>query len=465
MTALWIALAVMCATTAAALLWPLFRRRSAPARSSFELGVYRDQLAELDRDLERGLIAPAEARAARLEIERRILRAADDGSATSLEPAGAGHRSYVAVAAVLVPALAVALYAQLGEPRLPDQPLASRTDREPNGPGGPDVGQIVAQLEARLAESPGDLEGWLMLGRSRGVLGDAQSSLDAYRRAQALAGDDPRVLGALGESLVVAGGGVVTPEAKDLFHRLAERSADDPRPAFYLGLADSQAGDYQKALERWQALLAAAPADAPWRERVAEAVRGAAVELKLDPEAVLAQTPSAPAPAALPQPSEEDMARAAAMSPEQQQALIRNMVDRLQARMDADGSDVEGWLRLAQARIVLGELDRARTAFEQGLRLHPDETLLLKGYASLLLGPVRPDTGLPEIGEKPAELYGKAARLQPADPEPWYYLGIRALQEGRKDEARSSWEKVLANLDPSHPEYAAIKERLGQLGG
>jgi cytochrome c-type biogenesis protein CcmH len=343
--------------------------------------------------------------------------------------------------------------------------LASRTDREPNVPGGPDVGQMVAQLEARLAESPGDLEGWLLLGRSLGVLGDAQGSLDAYRRAQALAGDDPRVLGALGESLVVASGGMVTPEAQDLFRRLAGRSVEDPRPAFYLGLADSQAGDYQKALERWQALLADAPADAPWRERVAEAVRGAAVELKLDPEAVLARIPSAPAPAALPQPSEEDVARAAAMSPEQQQAFIRSMVDRLQARMDADGSDVEGWLRLAQARIALGEPDRARTAFEQALRLHPDEPVLLKSYAALLLGPIRPETGLPEIGDKPAELYGKAARLQPADPEPWYYLGIRALQEGRKDEARSSWEKVLAYLDPTHPEYAAIKERLGQLGG
>lgn len=465
MMVLWIALAAMCAITAAALLWPLFRRGSAPARSSFELGVYRDQLAELERDLERGLIGPAEVRAARLEIERRILRAVGDGSPSSLGPTGAGHRGFVAVAALLVPTLAVALYAQLGQPRLPDQPLASRTDQELNAPGGPNVQEMVAQLEARLARSPNDLEGWLMLGRSRGVLSDAQGALDAYRQAQALAGDDPRVLGALGESLVVAGGGVVTPEAKELFGRLAERTPGDPRPAFYLGLAESQAGDYRGALERWRALLAATPADAPWRERVVQAVRGAAVELRLDPEAVLAQIPSAPAPSALPQPSEEDMARAAAMSPEQQQALIRSMVDRLQARMDADGSDVEGWLRLAQARVVLGELDRARSAFEQALRLHPDEIVLLKGYAALLLGPVRPDTGLPEISDKPAELYGKAARLQPADPEPWYYLGIRALQEGRKDEARSSWEKVLANLDPSHPEYAAIKERLGQLGG
>ena len=60
--------------------------------------------------------------------------------------------------------------------------------------------------------------------------------------------------------------------------------------------------------------------------------------------------------------------------------MIRGMVDKLQARMDADGSDVEGWLRLAQSRAVLGETDRARATFEQALKLHPDDPALLKGY-------------------------------------------------------------------------------------
>lgn len=467
MTALLPALAAMTAVAVAAVLWPLFRRRPAPARSSFELGVYRDQLAEIERDLARGLVAPEEAGAARLEIERRILRSAAAAAADPAEAATDQRSGPVLAAALLVPLLTLGLYAALGAPELPDRPLAARQDRETDAPGQPDVAAMVAQLEARLAGAPDDLEGWLMLGRSRAVLGQAPGAVEAYRRAKALAPADPRAMAALGESLVDAAGGVVTPEARGLFAQLETQAPEDPRSGFYLGWAEAQAGDYRAALERWRVLLAAAPADAPWRERVVEAVRAAAGELQLDAEAVLAQVPAPPAASAAspPAPSEEEVAQAGAMAPEERQAFIRGMVDKLQARLDADGSDVEGWLRLAQSRLVLNEPERARAAFERGLALHPDDPSLLKGFAASLLGPARADTGLPEIGDRAAELYGKVASVTPDDPEPWWYLGVRALQEGRRDEARSSWGKVLTRLDPKRPEYAAIKQRLDQLGG
>lgn len=476
-------LAAMTALAAAALLWPLFARRSVPARSGFELSVYRDQLAEVERDRARGLIGEAEARAARLEIERRILRAAPPAAegGPGTEPAArAGDGRYVLVAAALVPALALGLYGVLGSPGLPDRPLASRQDRGPADPTRPDIREMVARLEARLRTAPDDLEGWLMLGRSQGALDDPQGSVAAYRRAQALAPEDPRVLGALAESLIVLGSGVVTPEARNLLERLGAKDTADPRVDFYLGWAAAQAGDYQPALDRWRRLLAATPGDAPWRPRLVEAVRQAAQELKLDPDAVVAQIPTpppaaavaaAPATAAAPAqgvpggPSPEEVARAAAMPPEERQAMVRGMVDKLQARLDAGGGDATGWVRLAQARLVLGEPDRARSAFEQGLKLYPTEPDLMKGLAGALLGPVRPDTGLPEIGDRAAGLYARAAELRPDDPEAWWYLGIRALQDGKKGDARASWEKVLARLDPSQPEYAEIKDRLQRLGG
>lgn len=467
MTALLPVLAAMTAVAVAAVLWPLFRRRPAAARSSYELGIYRDQLAEVERDLGRGLVAPEEADAARLEIERRILRAASASTADSSE--NPGRQGPVLAAALLVPLVTLGLYAALGAPGLPDQPLAARQDRQPEGPGRPEIERMVAQLEERLAGAPDDLEGWLMLARSRGVLGQAPAAVEANRRALALAPDEPRAIAGLGESLVGAAGGVVTPEARGLFARLEGLAPEDPRAGFFLGWADAQAGDYQAALGRWRALLAATPADAPWRERVVEAMREAAGELQLDADQVLAEVPappaSAPAGPAAPGPSQQEVAQAEAMPPAERQAFIRSMVDKLQARLDADGGDVEGWLRLAQSRLVLGEPDRARAAFERGLALHPDDASLLKGLAGSLLGPARQDTGLPEIGDRAAELYGKVASIAPDDPEPWWYLGIRALQEGRPDEARSSWGKVLTRLDPSRPEYAAIKQRLDQLGG
>lgn len=465
MNSLFLAFVALTAVAVAAVLWPVLRSPRMPQRARFELDVYKDQLAEIDRDLERGLIGPAEARAARLEVERRLLRAAGSAGPGKAEPEGAGRRAPALVAALAVPLLAAGLYGALGTPDLPDQPFAARQDRQQQAPGRPDIQKMVAGLEARLQANPNDLEGWLMLGRSKGVLGRPQESVEAYRKAAAVAPEDPRALGALAEALVTAAQGVVTPEAKGLFERVTAQDPQDPRPDFYLGWADAQAGDFHAALERWRRLLAATPADAPWRPRVVDAIREAAGELELDPDSVLAQIPTPPAAAQPPGPAAEDVARAEAMSPEERQAFIRGMVEKLQARMDADGSDPEGWLRLAQARLVLGETDRARATFEKAVSLHPESPALLRGYAAMLLGPPRAETGLPEIGDKAAELYGKAARLEPQDPEAWWYLGIRALQEGRKDEARANWQKVLANLDPSRPEYAEIKSRLDQLGG
>ncbi len=460
MIGLFPAFAMLTAVAIGALLWPVFRRPRSLPRQGFEIEVYRDQLAEIERDRERGVIGPEEARGGRLEIERRLLRAAGQGAEAPAE-VGTGNRLLLLATALLVPTLAAGLYAVLGSPSLPDLPLAQRQDEGPQTPGQPDVQKMVANLEARLATSPDDLEGWLMLGRSRGVLGNPQGAADAFRRALTLSANDPRAIGSLGEALTDIAGGVVTPEAKGLFTRLGEVDPKDPRSLFYLGWADSEAGDNQAALRRWQELLAATPADAPWRPRVVEAIQAAAAQLKLDPAAVLAQVPTPPA---APQPSAEDVAAAQAMPAEDRMAMIRSMVEKLQARMDADGSDVEGWLRLAQSRQVLGENDRARATFEQALKAHPDEPALLKGYGGTLLGPVRADTGLPEVGDQAREQFSKAVSLQPDDPELWWFLGIRALQDGRKAEARSAWEKVLAHLDPAQPEYKDIKNRLDSLG-
>ena len=459
------AFALMTTVAVLALLWPVFRRQRSVPREGFEIEVYRDQLAEIERDRERGVIGTEEARAGRVEIERRLLRVA--GTSTPAPPeATAGRRGLVLAAALLVPTLAASVYAVLGSPQTADEPIAQRQDREAPATGQPDVQQMVAGLEARLAKSPDDLEGWLMLARSRAALDNVPQAVEAYRRALSLAADDPRAIGGLGEALTAAADGVVTPEAKAEFVRLAQVEPRDPRAAYYLGWADSQAGENQAALDKWRGLLAETPADAPWRPRVVEAIRAAATELRLDPDQVLAQVPAPPpAPASTaPQPSAADVAGAAAMSPDDRMAMIRGMVEKLQARMDADGSDVEGWLRLAQSRAVLGEPDRAKATFEQALKLHPDDPGLLKGYGRSLVGPVRQDTGLPEVTDQANVQFTKAASVQPNDPEAWWYIGIRALQDGHKDAARSAWEKVLARIDPSQPEYKDLKTRLDSLG-
>src|SRR5262245_50536192 len=97
----WLIMAVLTAVASIALLLPLYRRRAAGTNDEAEAAIYRDQLRELDREVERGVIGPAEADAARTEIGRRLLRAADASSST-VEPASDRRRSLAALVALVV---------------------------------------------------------------------------------------------------------------------------------------------------------------------------------------------------------------------------------------------------------------------------------------------------------------------------------------------------------------------------
>ena len=171
------ALALLTAIAVAAILWPLFRRQPTTPRSSFEIGVYRDQLAEVERDRARGLIGADEAKAARLEIERRILRTAPIGPAAP-ERTGESGRLLVLGAALLVPVLALGLYAALGTPGLPDEPIAARNEPAPSQQ--PDIQAMVARLQERLEQGKGNLD---TRGAPARLVEDSLRTSDARFRA------------------------------------------------------------------------------------------------------------------------------------------------------------------------------------------------------------------------------------------------------------------------------------------
>ncbi len=438
-----------------ALALPLLRRRSTDAAADSAVAILENQLSELVRDEERGLIQPAEARAARVEIERRLLRAA--GRVRSREfAAGRLGRALVLVALVAVPFGAVALYARLGSPSQPDRPFASRADERQGPAVSPEILAMVANLEARLESDGDDAEGWLMLGRSRLALGRPEQAIEAYRRAVTLAPDDAETVAGLAEALMTHSRGVVTPEVQGLMRKLAALAPDDPRPRYFQGLAAAQAGDYNGALEQWRVLLAGAPADAPWRAQIEPSIREAAEALGLDPDPILAL---ARAPTA----EEAAAAAMAALPPEERQAQVEAMVDRLQARLETEGGSADEWRRLGQARLVLGERDRAIQAYREALALAPDDPLAMKSLAAALIEPPTTPEGLPVVNDEARALLEQAAKLTPDDPELHWYLGIRAAADGDPAVARAHWETLLAELDPTGPDWAAVRARLDAL--
>jgi cytochrome c-type biogenesis protein CcmH len=333
---LWLIFAVMTAAAMLAVVWPLVRS-AAVARSGSDVAVYRDQLDEVERDLRGGLIGQSEAEAARVEISRRLLAAADQAGPPDSNVTSAAWRRRIAAVASLValPMVAASFYLPLGSPEL-------------GAPDGESVQSLVAQAEAHLRRNPEDGRGWE-------ILAPVYTRLDRYSDAVSAWGNALRILGEsaerqayLGEALTAEADGAVTAEAKAAFVRAITLDDTIISARYYLGLAAEQDGDRGEAAKIWRQLIAEAPAGAFW----VSDVRSALARVESDSTA-----PSGPGAA--------EMAAAARQPPDQQAAMIRGMVDRLAARLREDGADVDGWVRLVRSYKVLGESEKARSAATQ----------------------------------------------------------------------------------------------------
>src|ERR1700710_194891 len=257
---LWFVFALMTAAAVLAVLGPL-GRGTRPQREGNEATVYKDQLAEIGRDVSAGLIGASEAGAARVEISRRLLAAAD---AERVLPSSANttlRRAVALIAFVGVPLIAVGFYLPLGSPRLPDFPLSERAQAP--GPSQP-MDNLVAQVEAHLEKNPTDGRGWNVLAPVLAKLGRFDDAVRAYRNSITYNGDGASRRADLGEAIAAAAGGVITSEAKAEFERAVALDADDAKAGYFLGLAAEQDGRASEAASIWRGMLAKAPQASPW---------------------------------------------------------------------------------------------------------------------------------------------------------------------------------------------------------
>jgi cytochrome c-type biogenesis protein CcmH len=353
---LWSIFALMTAAAVCAVWWPLGRKSSARSGGSDRL-VYQDQLLEIERDRAAGLIGGAEAESARVEISRRLLAAADaENSNPALAPTARSmlrHRAVAVLSAIILPVIGLGFYLALGSPEIPSQSAFARVDTPL---GAQSIDNLVKQVEAHLASSPNDGAGWEVLAPVYLRLGRFDDAAEAWRKTIALKGDSAARESALGEALVATANGVVSDEALAAFQKAVAADPHEPKAGYFLGLADEQAGRRDAAVAKWRALLDRAPPDAPWAGFVRESLA------RVAPEA---------------NPAAADSGNAGAGGNEAQRTeMVRGMVQRLADRLHAGGGNVDEWLRLVRAYIVLGDRDKARDAAADAKRAlsdHPDE--------------------------------------------------------------------------------------------
>jgi len=349
---IWILFALMTGAAVMAVLWPLSRRPGAASADDADTVFYRDQIAEIERDLGRGLLSPTEAEAARAEAGRRLLRAggAGDGhAAAESEPALRRRRAVSTLALSTIPLVALAVYGAYGSPALPSQPLASRQGADP---AHMDMVQAVSRLEAHLAQNPQDGRGWEVIAPVYLRTGRFDDAARALKAAVASLGESPERLAALGEALAGAEGGVISAEARSAFDRALRLDPAFPKARFYLARAAEQDGDVTTAKARYSELLASAGPDAPWTPIVRDrlAALGAAADI-------------------------------AALPAADRQAAIRGMVEGLSERLSSQGGSVDEWYRLIRSRMALGERDRAQAALAAARAAHASDRAALARLA------------------------------------------------------------------------------------
>ncbi|MGB6350730.1 MAG: c-type cytochrome biogenesis protein CcmI, partial [Pseudolabrys sp.] len=258
---LWFVFALMTAAAIFAVLWPLGQVTNQKGGS--DLAVYRDQLDEVERDRAAGRIGESEAQAARVEVSRRLIGAADAATVPHPSPADARqwYRRVTAVAAVgLLPVAAIILYLALGSPQLPGQPLEARQSAAHQDRS---IASLLSQVESYLEHNPDDARGYEVLAPVYMRLGRFSDAVNARRKLLTLSGENAERQSDLGEALAAAGNGIVTAEAKAAFERALVLDPNELKARFYIGLAAEQDGDRTKAAATWRGMLENAPADAP----------------------------------------------------------------------------------------------------------------------------------------------------------------------------------------------------------
>ncbi len=267
---IWIVFAAMVLLAVLVLLRPLLRAPTAAAlRSEYDLMVYKDQLGELARDVERGLLTQDQAEAARTEVQRRMLAAAEGDKGAKTVAAKAGKVAPIVIT-LLFPLLALMVYLPLGAPELPDRPYAGRTAQIAEmKERSATIQGMVTRLAERLKQDPSDGKGWAMLGRSYRALGQPDEAKDAYRNAITLMPDEIQARIELAIMLLEEAEGDALPdEAIARLEEVVAIAPDQPDALYFTGLSAAMKGEAPRAKARWNRLLMVLPAESPARAQV-----------------------------------------------------------------------------------------------------------------------------------------------------------------------------------------------------
>jgi cytochrome c-type biogenesis protein CcmH len=385
--AFWIITIGLTAVVAGLLALALLRRDDKfSGEADYDLRVYRDQLTEVERDLERGVLSGADATRVRTEVSRRIL-AADTERRVDSDLVSGAPKALALVITLILAGGSFALYkgigpiTGLGAPGYGDLALVERiayadelrktrpsqAEAEASLPAQAPIAEfnadylrLVQTLRDTVVERPDDIQGHVLLAQNESNLGNFSAAYQAQGRILDLKGDQSTVqdLTDYMDLLVLAAGGYVSPEAEKAARVILARSPDNGIARYYMGLMMAQTGRPDLAFRVWDRQLRTGPEDALWiapiLAQIPEVAQRAGVNYQI-PAIGSAKTKG---------PTSEDIESAGNMTGADRIEMIEGMVAGLSDRLATDGGPPEEWAQLIGALGVLERTDQAFAIFK-----------------------------------------------------------------------------------------------------
>lgn len=285
MTAFWVVAGIFIVVALLFVIPVLLRSKRNESQEQIErqaanITIYRDQLAELERDLRDDTLSREQYGSSKQELQKRMLQDVSENgeSVTHLVPTSRHGVVAGIIVTLVIPLAAIYLYLVIGDTRglLPQSQLANATQFSQNGAGGEeghiDISSMVESLAARLRENPEDIEGWVMLGRSYAIMERFDDASATYAKLVQMVPDNPQFLSDYADMLAMTNNGSLLGKPAEMITRALAIDPNFPKALALAGTLEFEQDKFDQAIVYWERLLSAIPADSRLHKSVSDSI-------------------------------------------------------------------------------------------------------------------------------------------------------------------------------------------------
>ena len=283
MTLFWVVASTLIIGALLFIIPTLLRKNSAGTgivRNAANVTIYRDQLAELEADLNSDVLTREQYEQSKRELQQRMLQDVPAGEAMAAAAMMTGNNQHniitITLLVLVIPILAISLYLWVGNtkgltPQAVEQAPAPMMDNAA-APGHQNFTSVLDNLTARLKDQPDDLEGWVMLGRTYAIMQRFNEAKETYKRVLALSPDNPEFITDYADIVAMTNNGSLIGEPEQLVSKALKLDTNNGKALALAGTVEFEKKNYAKAAAHWEKLIVQIPPESKLAQSVRESI-------------------------------------------------------------------------------------------------------------------------------------------------------------------------------------------------